>query len=133
MLAAAWSSDGSLLAAAAGDAATLWEPSSNALLATLPTPLPAVGAPLRHLAFVPVTPFLVPASYSHIPSAPLQDCQPSAPPFPAGFTSSLCCSSPVQLCMAAVSELCGVHGWPKQTSHFTYRSPVMHMKRSAAY
>ena len=59
MLAAAWSADGSLLAAAAGDTATLWEPSSNALLATLPTPLPAVRCPLRHLAFVAGTPFLV--------------------------------------------------------------------------
>jgi len=59
MLAAAWSADGSLLAAAAGDTATLWEPTSNALLATLPTPLPAVGTPLRHLAFVAGTPFLV--------------------------------------------------------------------------
>ena len=61
MLAAAWSADGSLLAAAAGDTATLWEPTSNALLATLPTPLPAVGSPLRHLAFVAGTPFLVSA------------------------------------------------------------------------
>ncbi len=65
MLAAAWSADGSLLAAAAGDTATLWEPTSNALLATLPTPLPAVGTPLRHLAFVAGTPFLVSCRRRH--------------------------------------------------------------------
>ena len=65
MLAAAWSSDGSLLAAAVGDTATLWEPVSNALLAALPTPLSAIGAPLRLLAFVAGTPFLVTMLSSH--------------------------------------------------------------------
>eukprot|EP00850_Spirogloea_muscicola_P016862 SM000140S00611 [mRNA] locus=s140:185144:187137:+ [translate_table: standard] len=63
----AFSTDGSLLAAAAGDIVTLWDPASCELLCTLP-PLPVKGstrakAPLlRRVSFVPQSAFLVAAS-----------------------------------------------------------------------
>ena len=68
---AAWSGDGSLLAVAAGDSPTLWEPHTCALLAALPPPIAALGKPLLHLCFVPGTPYLVrrlpPSSFSRFP------------------------------------------------------------------
>jgi NET1-associated nuclear protein 1 (U3 small nucleolar RNA-associated protein 17) len=59
MLAAAFSPDGSVLAIAAGDMVTMWNPWENVLLAVLHPPLENRGSQLSCLAFVPGTPFLV--------------------------------------------------------------------------
>ena len=59
MSAAAFSQDGSLLAVAAGDTVTLWDPSSNALIACLGSPSANQGSPLSKLCFVSNSPYLV--------------------------------------------------------------------------
>lgn len=60
MTAAAFSGDGSLVAAAVPGSVTLWDPSANALVAVLANPAPAKDAAMSSLQFVPGTPFLVP-------------------------------------------------------------------------
>ena len=57
--AAAFSSDGSLLAVAAQDLVTLWEPYSNSMITSLASPQSNQGCPLCKLLFVPNTPYLV--------------------------------------------------------------------------
>lgn len=73
MHAAAFSSDGSLLAVAAGAAVTLWDAQSTALLAVLPPPAPpaasgVAAAPLVHLAFLKDSPYLVSEGITHLNS-----------------------------------------------------------------
>ncbi|KAK9827341.1 hypothetical protein WJX81_007552 [Elliptochloris bilobata] len=63
MTAAAFSADGSLVAVAAGDTVTLWDPAANALVAVLPPPAAhPPGSPFTRLAFVPGTPYLAGAA-----------------------------------------------------------------------
>ena len=57
--AAAFSSDGSLLAVASQDVVTLWDPDTNSMVASLASPPGNQGCPLVKLLFVPNTPFLV--------------------------------------------------------------------------
>ena len=59
MSAAAFSSDGSLLAAASGDQVTLWDPYSNAMVSCIASPPANQGSPLRKLCFLPNSPYLV--------------------------------------------------------------------------
>lgn len=59
MSAAAFSSDGSLLAAASEDQVTLWDPDSNAMVSCLASPPAKLGSPLRKLCFIPHSPYLV--------------------------------------------------------------------------
>lgn len=59
MSAAAFSSDGSLLAAAAGDQVALWDPDSSAVISCLASPLANYASPLRKLCFIPNSPYLV--------------------------------------------------------------------------
>ena len=59
MSAAAFSSDGSLLAAASGDQVTLWDPYSNAMVSCIASPPANQGSPLRKLCFIPNSPYLV--------------------------------------------------------------------------
>ena len=59
MSAAAFSSDGSLLAAASGDQVTLWDPFSNAMVSCVTSPPANQGSPLRKLCFIPNSPYLV--------------------------------------------------------------------------
>lgn len=59
MSAAAFSSDGSLLAAASGDQVTLWDPYSNVMVSCIASPPANQGSPLRKLCFLPNSPYLV--------------------------------------------------------------------------
>ncbi|KAL3140577.1 hypothetical protein ABBQ32_005152 [Trebouxia sp. C0010 RCD-2024] len=59
MSAAAFSSDGSLLAAATGDQVTLWDPYSSAIISCLASPPANKASPLQKLCFVPNSPYLV--------------------------------------------------------------------------
>lgn len=59
MSAAVFSSDGSLLAAAAGDQVTLWDPYSSAIISCLASPPANKASPLQKLCFVPNSPYLV--------------------------------------------------------------------------
>lgn len=59
MSAAAFSSDGSLLAAASEDQVTLWDPDSNAMVSCLASPPANLGSPLRKLCCIPNSPYLV--------------------------------------------------------------------------
>ena len=59
MSAAAFSSDGDLLAAATGDTVTLWDPYTNAIISRLASPPANQGSPLSKLGFVPNSPYLV--------------------------------------------------------------------------
>lgn len=59
MSAAAFSSDGSLLAAASGDQVTLWDPYSNAMVSCIASPPANQGSALRKLCFIPNSPYLV--------------------------------------------------------------------------
>ena len=59
MSAAAFSCDGSLLAAASGDQVTLWDPYSNAMISCLASPPANQGSPLRKLCFIGNSPYLV--------------------------------------------------------------------------
>ena len=59
MSAAAFSSDGDLLAAAIGDTVTLWDPYTNAIISRLASPPANQGSPLSKLSFVPDSPYLV--------------------------------------------------------------------------
>ena len=59
MSAAAFSSDGSLLAAASGDEVTLWDPFSNAMVSCIASPPANQGSALRKLCFIPNSPYLV--------------------------------------------------------------------------
>lgn len=59
MSAAAFSSDGSLLAAASGNQVTLWDPDSNAMVSCLASPPANLASPLRKLCFIPNSPYLV--------------------------------------------------------------------------
>ncbi|KAK9813012.1 hypothetical protein WJX72_007479 [[Myrmecia] bisecta] len=58
LYASAFSQDGSVLAVAARDTITLWDPESNALLATLAVPQDNLAAPITQLAFVGSSPYL---------------------------------------------------------------------------
>lgn len=58
LLAAAFSSDGSVLAVASKDTVSLWDPNSNTMLSTLTTPAGSEGSKLCKLLFVPNTPYL---------------------------------------------------------------------------
>ncbi len=61
MHAAAFSSDGSVLAVAAGGTVTLWDAYRTSLLGVLPSPVQqaAGAAPVTHLAFLADSPYLV--------------------------------------------------------------------------
>ena len=65
MTAAAFSGDGSLVAAAVPGSITLWDPAQNALVAVLANPGPARGSAMASVQFVPGTPFLVRAPAMH--------------------------------------------------------------------
>jgi len=58
MQSAAFSADGSLLAAGTGGLVTLWEATTAAFIATLPPPAGCHTARFRQLNFVPGTPYL---------------------------------------------------------------------------
>ena len=80
MTAAAWSADGSVLAVAAGDSPTLWEPASSALLAALPPPAAALNAAVQHLCFVAGTPFLVRCNRALLHTLQTVKCTGTRPP-----------------------------------------------------
>jgi hypothetical protein len=59
MMAAAFSTDGSLVAVAVSRSVTLWDASANALVAVLANPAPAASCSMHQLHFIPDTPYLV--------------------------------------------------------------------------
>ena len=69
LLAAAFSADGSILAVASQDTVSLWDPNSNAMISTLPTPAGSEGSKLCKLAFVASMPYL--AAYTQGTNASL--------------------------------------------------------------
>ena len=69
LLAAAFSSDGSILAVASQDTVSLWNPDSNAMISTLAAPAGSEGSKLCRLTFVADTPYL--AAYTQGSNASL--------------------------------------------------------------
>ncbi|KAK9812065.1 hypothetical protein WJX73_002618 [Symbiochloris irregularis] len=116
MHAAAFSSDGSLLAASSPGAITLWDPHTNALLQTLPGPLFTEQATFHSLAFLPRTTVLAGVCSVPVPGIVAWDVAKKS----VVWSSKVCVEGPIvadpeHACFAAALKV--KHQGASQPSH----------------
>ena len=110
--AAAFSPDGSLLAAAAGDSITLWQPQTNALLLTLAAPLGNRGSPFHAMAFLAGSPTLVAASGPPSPTLVAWNLASRSVVWSSNVVVASLAADPQHACFAAVVSLATGGGGP---------------------